>query len=237
MVPLCSCVRVQRLQGIASASNLPSTDWAACLLLASSMIRSCRPAVLLSCWAFGAEPMYLLVAAQGYVVRILVLGSVLLMIPLRQKSSCIRILALSKGWAFDELCTPCKPADASWAASVSIDPILDLHPPFVSTSITEPSNGLSAVRNHTVGSNIIFLVVPLSCNSRSFGRQRVVLAYLVAAALRTTFATRPAVYNCCPAVQVAIWTLITCPPNHLSAEWFDDYVAKVSISNMIPLLL
>ena len=38
-------------------------------------------------------------------------------------------------------------------------------------------------------------------------------------------------------MQVAIWTRATLPCHFLVAVWFDDYVAQVSISSMVPLLL
>ena len=64
MVPLCSYARVQCLQGVAFASSLPSTAWKARLWAASSAAKHSRPAVLLPCWALGAEPEYLFVAFQ-----------------------------------------------------------------------------------------------------------------------------------------------------------------------------
>ena len=69
IVPVCSCVRVERLQGVAPASSSPSTVWTACLPATGSIVRLCRPAVLLPCWALGAEPEDLLATSQLCIAR------------------------------------------------------------------------------------------------------------------------------------------------------------------------
>ena len=84
---------------------------------------------------------------------------------------------------------------------------------------------------------IICLKVPLSSNQGSLGGQGVVLAHLAATALRATIASGPTRDPCFPAVQVDIWTLITCPPNPHVAVWFDVNGTQVSIGSMVPLLL
>ena len=38
MVPFCSYARVVRLQGVACASSLPSTEWTPCLAAASALV-------------------------------------------------------------------------------------------------------------------------------------------------------------------------------------------------------
>ena len=82
MVPLCSYVRVERLQGITLANSLPSTTRTPCLAASSSVTGRSRPAVLLPCWALGAEPEDLLAALQPGVVGKIALSCIALMIPL-----------------------------------------------------------------------------------------------------------------------------------------------------------
>ena len=81
VVPFCSYVRVERLQRVASASSLSSTEGTACLDTASPIKWLSRPAVLLTCWALGAEPEDLLVAFQPYFVRIVSLSGIAFVIP------------------------------------------------------------------------------------------------------------------------------------------------------------
>ena len=100
IVPLCSYVRVQRLQGVASACSLSSTEWTACLVAGCTIVRLSRPAVLLSCWALGAEPEDGLAALQRRVGRELPQERVLFVVPLCQASSCLWVLGLCKGWIF-----------------------------------------------------------------------------------------------------------------------------------------
>ena len=69
VVPLCSYVRVELLQGVAFAGSLSSTKGTAWLETASATERHCRPAVFMPCWAFVAEPEDLFVAFQGYFGR------------------------------------------------------------------------------------------------------------------------------------------------------------------------
>ena len=97
-VPLCSYGRVQRLQGVAFARSLPSTDWTARLVFAGSIVRRCRPAVLLPRWALFAEPPDLLGALQAGVVREVFVGCVAFMVPFRQARFALRVLTLCKGW-------------------------------------------------------------------------------------------------------------------------------------------
>ena len=47
------------------------------------------------------------------------------------------------------------------------------------------------------------------------------LAHFAAAALRTTIASGPLSYCRFPSVQLAIWALITYPPDLPVAVWFD----------------
>ena len=91
----------------------------------------------------------------------------------------------------------------------------------MTTGITEPTNRLIAVCHHAVRCTIICFVVPLSCNQGSPGKQGVVLAHFAAAALRTTIASGPLSYCRFPSVQLAIWALITYPPDLPVAVWFD----------------
>ena len=96
---------------------------------------------------------------------------------------------------------------------------------------------LMALCNHAVRCTIIGLIVPLSCKQGSLSSQGVVLANLAAAALRAATAIAPVGNNCLPAVQVAIWALITYPPNFPATLGCDVNRAQVSIGSMVPLLL
>ena len=69
VVPLCSYVRIERLQRVATAHIPPRTEGTACLHAASAAERLSRPAVLLPCWALGAESENLLGASQCSLVR------------------------------------------------------------------------------------------------------------------------------------------------------------------------
>ena len=195
-IPLCSYVRVKRLQGIALASNLSCTDGAACFVKASSMARGSSPAVLLSCWALLAEPPYWLGASQRCVLRVVVLSRIALVIPLRQKSCHFRILALRKSWALEVVFRPCHVGTGRAASLALARTRINSSSPLVSTHITEPANNLVALCYHTVRTTNIFLIVPLSCNPRSFGSQGVVLAYFLAAALRASTAGSSVGHSC-----------------------------------------
>ena len=82
VVPLCSCFRVDRLQGVASASSLPSTEGTCCFDTARATVGLRRPAVLLPCWALGAKPGDLLATFQPYFVREVSLRCIAFVIPL-----------------------------------------------------------------------------------------------------------------------------------------------------------
>ena len=97
LIPLCSYGRVQCLQRVTSASSLPSTEGTARLVFASSIVRSCSPAVLLPRWTLVAEPPDLLIALQSGVVGEVFLGCIAFMVPLCQNSFAVRVLTLCKG--------------------------------------------------------------------------------------------------------------------------------------------
>ena len=103
IVPLCSYVKVQRLQGVAFASSLPSTVRTACLAAAILLLGRSRPAVLLPCWAVCTEPEDLFAAFHPGVLRKLSLSCIAIMVPLCQKSSALRVLALCKSWVLNLL--------------------------------------------------------------------------------------------------------------------------------------
>ena len=103
LIPFCSYGRVQRLQRVAFASSLPSTEGTACLVAAASIMRRCRPAVLLPRWALFAEPEDLLGATQADVVREAPLGCIAFMVPLSEDNFVVRVLTLCKGWVPDPL--------------------------------------------------------------------------------------------------------------------------------------
>ena len=135
IVPLCSYAWVQRLQGVASASSMSSTEWTACLAAAHLRIRHCRPAVGLPCWAIGAKPEDLLVAFQPGVVREVRQRCI---VPLCQKIFASRVLAVCKGWLLDLLPGFCLPTTFPASSSVFADAL-------------------------TVRCTIICFIVPLSC--------------------------------------------------------------------------
>ena len=82
MIPFCSGARAERLQGVAFASSMPSTEWTACLGATSAACRRSSPAVLFPCWALGAEPEDLLAAPQCHFVRRVPLSGISLFNPL-----------------------------------------------------------------------------------------------------------------------------------------------------------
>ena len=96
---------------------------------------------------------------------------------------------------------------------------------------------MTALCHHIVRSTSIAFIVPLSCNQRSLGGQGVVLAHFAPAALRATPASGPLVNSCFPAVQMAIWALLTYPPDLPVAVWLDVNRTEVGIGSMVPLLL
>ena len=237
MVPLCSYVRVQRLKGVALASSLPSTERTAWSGRLSAMTRLCRPAVLLTYRALDAEPEDLLAAFQSGVVGIIPPEGIALMVPFSQKSFASRVLALCKGGLLDLL-----PADfvcicTLWAASLASDPVIGSCVPLVATDLTQPTKLLIAVCHHAVWCTIVCCIVQLSCNQGSLGGQGVVLAHFAAATLGATCAIAPVANSRLPAVQVAIWALITYPPHLLAAVRLDVNGAQVTIGSMVPLLL
>ena len=101
MIPLCSCGRVERLQGVASASSMPSTAWTARLIASSPGCRRSSPAVLLSCWALVAEPENLLAASQPDFVWKVPLLCIATVVPLYQQDR-----VLCNGWMLDPFCGP-----------------------------------------------------------------------------------------------------------------------------------
>ena len=82
VIPICSCVWVGRLQGVAFASSMPTTEWTAIPCMGSSSVRVSRPAVHLPCWALGTEPEDLLGTFQPYFIRKVFLSCVALVVPL-----------------------------------------------------------------------------------------------------------------------------------------------------------
>ena len=178
-VPLCSCGRVQRLQGVAFTSSMSSTEWTACLLAASSMIRHCRPAVLLPCWALGAQPEDLLVALQLCIVRRVPSSCIALVIPLCQET----VLALCKCWTLG-LVFACILSTLR-AASFFADAAVRCCYPLAATLSAVPTKLRAAVCDHVIRCSFIGCVVPLSSNQGSLGSQGIVLAYLTPNALRT----------------------------------------------------
>ena len=106
VIPLCSYVRVQCLQGVALASIPPSTDWTACLVTASLLIWCYTPAMLLPCWALGSEPEDLLGASLSSVVGKVALRCIALMVPLCQDSFASRVLTVCKCWVLGPLLGP-----------------------------------------------------------------------------------------------------------------------------------
>ena len=237
IVPLCSYVRVQRLQGVAFASIPPSTKWTSCSAWLHAITGPCRPAVLLPCWAIGAEPENLLVASQTYFIRKVPMLCIMRVVPLCQESSHFRALAICKGRLRDLLLVFLCSMTAFWAASIFADPVVGTCTPLVVAGITEPINRLIAVCNHAVRCSIICFIVPLSYQQGSLGSQGVVLAHFAAAALRTTAAFAPAVDSCLPAVHVPILTLITYPRYFPATHWCHINGTQVSIGSMVPLLL
>ena len=168
--------------------------------------------MLLSGWTIGAEPEDLLVALQPYFVRKVPMLCITRVIPLCQEGSHFRVFALCKGWLLNFFAAFCICICTVWAASLVFDPRIRCCTPLVATHLTEPTNRLMALCHYAVRRTIICLRTPLSCNQGSLGSQGVVLAHLLAAALRA-IAIAPVGNDCLPAVQVAIWALIAYPPS------------------------
>ena len=147
------------------------------------------------------------------------------MVPLCQDSFAVRVLAVCKSRVRGPFLGP--PIFATlWAGSFDFaDPGTDGCTPLATTDTTKPTKNQTALRQYLVRSAIICFIVPLSCHLWSPSCQGVVLAHLVAAALRATCAFGPMIDSCFPAVQVAIWALITCPPNLPVGMWLDVNVA------------
>ena len=142
VIPLCSYVGVKRLQGVASASGLPSTERTAWSAWLHAVTWLCRPAVLLPCWAIGAEPEDLLVAFQADFVRKVPLLCIARVVPLCQEGSHFRVLALCKGWLLDLLPANFVCIGALRAASFMFaDPTTGFLTPLVATGITKPPTG------------------------------------------------------------------------------------------------
>ena len=237
MIPLCSYVGAQLLQRVALANSLASTEWATIVVEAIPHTRRCRPAVLLSHWTIGAEPEDLLAASQTDFVRKVATLCITKVVPLCQKGSRWGILALCKGWLLGVLPAFCLCFCTLWAASLPADATINFCAPLVATGMTEPTTGPMASCHHAVRRTIICIIVPLSCHQGVLGSQRVVLADLVAAALRAASAKASETHSCLPAVQVAVGALITYPPNFPAILGCDVNGAQVSITSMVPLAL
>ena len=218
VVPLCSNVRVHRLQRVAFANSLPSTERAACLVAASSLVGNCRPAVLLPCWTAVAEPENLLITLLGSVLGKVSPRCIAFMVPFCQKSFASRVLAVCKGWVINPLLAACRVSTVGTAPRFADSSIRCLRPS-VATHLTQPTKILMGVCHNTVRGVTISFTVPLSCNQGSLGCQGVVLAHFAAAALRTPVAIAPVRNNCFQSVQVAVWTLITYPPDFPATHW------------------
>ena len=203
LIPLCGYARAQRLKGVAFASGLPNTEQTAWSAWLHAVTWPCRPAVLLSSWTIGAEPEDLLVALQPYSVRKAPMLCITRVIPLCQEGCHVRVLAVCKGWLLSFFAAFCICFCTLWAASLVFDPVIRSCPPLVTTSTTQPPNRLTTLCNHAGWCTIICLRIPLSRNQGVLGSQGVVLAHLLAAALRATTAIAPVGNDCLPAVQVA----------------------------------
>ena len=83
----------------------------------------------------------------------------------------------------------------------------------------------------------LVLVTELGSNGRCFGQEGVMLTDIFAGTEGAVCASRPVRHCCFPFVRMAVWALITLPPNLSATVSCDHNVAKVSISGMIPLAL
>ena len=232
MIPLCSYARIERLQGVAFARSMASTEGAAYFAARGSTVRWGRPAVLLSCWTLLAKPVDLLGAFPPDFVRKVPKVCIALVIPLSQQNR-----VLCNAWVLSLFCSPCFLSAVRAAGFFFADPGIGCLVPFMATRITAPTSNHSTLRHHAVRSAIVILIVPLSCHRGVFGSQGVVPTHFAAAALRASIAICPARNYGCPAVQVAIWALVTYPVDLCIAIWFDDNVAQICIGSMVPLLL
>ena len=182
------------------AGKVVHASCAAALL--GTWCRARRSACGYSAWCFGKS------SPEVHCIQGPILPGKLLLEGLRSLQS----LACSLS-----LCT----LSAFWTARSVADPAVGCYTPPVATGITEPISRLIALCHHTVRCTIIYFIVPLSRDQRSLGGQRVVLAHFAAAVLGTTIASGSIADTRFPAVRVAIWTLITFPPDLPSAVLFD----------------
>lgn len=75
--------------------------------------------------------------------------------------------------------------------------------------------------------------MPFYSNYRGSGPQGTVLAHFVPWALQTAPALTSAVHSSSPAVRVAIWALITLPPNFPVGVRCDDHSPNLFVGSMI----
>lgn len=136
--PTLQLYEVQSLQGVASVSILPSTEWPACLAAATAAAGPSR-LMLLSRWTFVAKLGYLLVDLQHDAVKKVPLVCIAIVLPLCQQR---RILC--NGWTIDLLC-PCMFRTWQTALFLFLDRHIGCLTPLVAKSITEPSNRLIAL--------------------------------------------------------------------------------------------
>ena len=159
MVPVYGYARVERLQGVAFTSSLPSTARTAWFAATGSTKRRGRPAMLLLCWALAAKPEDLPTAFQPDFVREEPLICIAAVVPLCQQDR-----VLCNGWVLDPLVGLCILKTLRAASFDFADSIVNCGTPPVATDITAPPCRLMALGHHIVRSAIISLVVPLSCH-------------------------------------------------------------------------
>ena len=141
------------------------------------------------------------------------------MVPLCQK----RMLACSKAWVL-LLRSSWAAALVVWATRGSLQFCVWCGNPLMLALTAAPVSWPIAPSNDHICSTTIPCCVPVSCNVRSLGGKRVVLAKFLARALWTPVATTSTADRCLPLMQMPIRTLIALPPDCLIAEFLDDNI-------------
>ena len=129
---------------------------------------------------------------------------------------------------------------AIWTTRAKTSATLDGCLPLTAT-LTLPPSLFMATDRELMRAALVFLA-PLRNQMGCLSGQGIVLADLLAGTEGTPtalppFSARPVMWCCQPAVWMAIWTLVTGPPDLGVRVWLDDSIPKVSIPGMVPLAL
>ena len=133
---------------------------------------------------------------------------------------------------------PCTPEVTTLrAARFTSYAVTDLCQPFVATDWAVPLLFEMAGSCEVMWCAFVGCAVPAGSHIRGFSSHRVMLTHFPASAEWAAIIPCSVCHFGLPPMRMTIWTIRACPMHLPMAVWRDEYVAQVSICDMVPLLL